>query len=138
MWEISRLSISTMAHSLSRSSRRSVMQTVDERPETIHLYVVREEEPRPSFFPIVLSVISSLCLGSCWYCFPLSAAGARSCYSRSGCLPPFESLYHISTHHSNRSENLSGNDRPWRFDDYQRLYYFPDTSEGNDYWERCS
>ena len=26
------------------------MQTVDEKPETIHLYVVREEDPKPSVF----------------------------------------------------------------------------------------
>ena len=34
------------------------MQTVDEQPETIHLYVVREKEPTPSVFPIVLSALS--------------------------------------------------------------------------------
>src|SRR6266566_9176837 len=34
------------------------MQTVDERPETIHLYVVREKEPTPSVLPIVLSALS--------------------------------------------------------------------------------
>lgn len=41
------------------------MQTVDEtpdvigeKPETIHLYVVREEIPRPSPFPIILSVLA--------------------------------------------------------------------------------
>jgi hypothetical protein len=33
------------------------MQTVDEKPETIHLYVVREEEPKPSLLPIFLSTI---------------------------------------------------------------------------------
>jgi hypothetical protein len=31
------------------------MQTVDEKPETIHLYVVREEIPKPSLFPVLLS-----------------------------------------------------------------------------------
>ena len=36
------------------------MQTVDEKPETIHLYVVREEEPKPSVLPIVLSAFCSL------------------------------------------------------------------------------
>jgi hypothetical protein len=34
------------------------MQIVDEKPETIHLYVVREEEPKPSLLPIVLSVVA--------------------------------------------------------------------------------
>jgi hypothetical protein len=34
------------------------MQTVDEKPETIHLYVVREKEPTPSVFPIILSALS--------------------------------------------------------------------------------
>jgi hypothetical protein len=38
------------------------MQTVDEQPETIHLYVVREEEPKPSVFPIVLSALSLVVL----------------------------------------------------------------------------
>jgi hypothetical protein len=34
------------------------MQTVDEKPETIHLYVVREKEPTLSVLPIVLSALS--------------------------------------------------------------------------------
>jgi hypothetical protein len=38
------------------------MQTVDEKPETIHLYVVREVEPRPSLVPIVLSLFALLLL----------------------------------------------------------------------------
>jgi hypothetical protein len=38
------------------------MQTVDEQPETIHLYVVREKEPKPSVFPIVLSALSLVVL----------------------------------------------------------------------------
>jgi len=36
------------------------MQTVDEQPETIHLYLVRENEPNPSFVPIVLSALALL------------------------------------------------------------------------------
>lgn len=39
------------------------MQTMDEEPlETIHLYVVREKELRPSLFPIFLSVFALLLL----------------------------------------------------------------------------
>lgn len=38
------------------------MQTVDEKPETIHLYVVREADIRPSLYPIVLSVLALLTL----------------------------------------------------------------------------
>jgi hypothetical protein len=38
------------------------MQTVDEQPETIHVYVVREREPKPSIFPIVLSALSLIVL----------------------------------------------------------------------------
>ena len=34
------------------------MQTVDEKPETLHIYVVREEIPRPPLFPIALSVLA--------------------------------------------------------------------------------
>jgi hypothetical protein len=34
------------------------MQTVDEELETIHVYVVREEAPRPSLFPIFLSAVA--------------------------------------------------------------------------------
>jgi hypothetical protein len=34
------------------------MQTVDDKPETIHLYVVREEAPKPSLLPIFLSVVA--------------------------------------------------------------------------------
>ena len=38
------------------------MQTVDEQLETLHIYVVREEAPKPQFFPIVLSVSALLVL----------------------------------------------------------------------------
>jgi hypothetical protein len=38
------------------------MQTVDEQPETIHLYVVRDEAPKPQLFPIVLSVVALVTL----------------------------------------------------------------------------
>ncbi len=34
------------------------MQTVDQQPETIHLYVVREAAPKPSLLPIFLSVFA--------------------------------------------------------------------------------
>jgi Baseplate J-like protein len=34
------------------------MQRVDEQPETIHLYVVREAAPKPSLLPIFLSVVA--------------------------------------------------------------------------------
>jgi hypothetical protein len=38
------------------------MQTVDDKPETIHLYVVREAEPKPPVFPIILSALSLIVL----------------------------------------------------------------------------
>jgi hypothetical protein len=38
------------------------MQTVDEQLETLHIYIVREEAPKPQFFPIVLSVLALLVL----------------------------------------------------------------------------
>src|SRR6516165_6495521 len=34
------------------------MQTVDEKPETLHIYVVRDEAPKPQLFPIVLSLLA--------------------------------------------------------------------------------
>ena len=34
------------------------MLHVDDRPETIHLYVVREEAPKPQLVPIFLSVVA--------------------------------------------------------------------------------
>jgi hypothetical protein len=34
------------------------MQSIDEQPETIHVYVVREAVPRPSLLPIILSLSS--------------------------------------------------------------------------------
>lgn len=42
------------------------MQTVDEKPETIHVYVVRDEVPKPSLFPIFLSTLAlSLLVNLC-------------------------------------------------------------------------
>jgi hypothetical protein len=38
------------------------MQTVDEQPETIHLYVIREEAPKPQLFPIFFSALVLLIL----------------------------------------------------------------------------
>ena len=61
------------------------MQTVDEKPETIHLYVVREEAPNPPLFPIFLSVLALCILVALLCSSPLSAAGDASCYSRPGC-----------------------------------------------------
>ena len=46
------------------------MQTVDEKPETIHLYVVREEEPRPPFHPIILSVVALFLVAVVSIAFP--------------------------------------------------------------------
>ncbi len=34
------------------------MFRVDEQPETLHIYVVREEAPKPQFFPIFFSVLA--------------------------------------------------------------------------------
>lgn len=34
------------------------MQTVDEQPETIHVYVVREVAPKPPLLPLILSVVA--------------------------------------------------------------------------------
>jgi hypothetical protein len=34
------------------------MQTIDEKPETIHLYIVREEALKPQLFPLVFSVLA--------------------------------------------------------------------------------
>ena len=45
------------------------MQALDDRPETIHLYVVREE-PRPQFYPVVLSVLALFVLMVCGVAFP--------------------------------------------------------------------
>ncbi len=38
------------------------MQTVDEQPETIHLYVVRDADNRPPIYPIVLSALALVTL----------------------------------------------------------------------------
>jgi hypothetical protein len=34
------------------------MQTIDDQPETIHLYVIREADMRPSMLPIILSLLA--------------------------------------------------------------------------------
>lgn len=46
------------------------MQTVDEKPETIHLYVVREELPKPQLLPIILSVLTLSILVAICTLFP--------------------------------------------------------------------
>jgi Baseplate J-like protein len=40
------------------------MFNVDDRPETLHVYVVREEAPRPQLFPILLSSFALLVLAA--------------------------------------------------------------------------
>jgi hypothetical protein len=54
------------------------MQTVDEKPETIHLYVVREEAPKPSFAPIVLSVLALLLVAVVSVAFPYQQPVTRA------------------------------------------------------------
>ena len=46
------------------------MQTVDEKPETIHLCVVREELPQPQILPIILSVLAFSVLVAVCTLFP--------------------------------------------------------------------
>jgi hypothetical protein len=46
------------------------MYTLDEKPETIHLYVVREETPRPQLFPIIISSLALLVLAALCTLFP--------------------------------------------------------------------
>jgi hypothetical protein len=46
------------------------MQTVDEKPETIHLYVVRETAPKLSPLPIVLSALTLLLVMAVSVVFP--------------------------------------------------------------------
>jgi Baseplate J-like protein len=46
------------------------MLNVDDQPETIHLYVVREEAPRPRLFPIFLSILALLVLAALCTLFP--------------------------------------------------------------------
>ena len=53
------------------------MHSVDEQPETIHLYVVREKEPRPSLFPIFFSVVALSLLIMISVLFPYQQPVAR-------------------------------------------------------------
>ena len=103
------------------------MQTLDEKPETIHLYVVREKEPKPSDF-------THRPLGSLFDCSfgllcfnPLPAAGSTNCYSCSGCPSPYQMFRH-EVDYSDRRKNLSGHNSSWNTDDHQRLYHFSDAS----------
>src|SRR5258708_18749953 len=50
-----------MEHSLNCNSRRMPMYQVEEPLETVHLYVVREEQPRPFF--LLPFVVALLCVG---------------------------------------------------------------------------
>src|SRR5436853_4713466 len=64
------LCTSTMEHSSSPNSRREHMQAVDDEKETIHLYVVREEKPRPSLVPVLFSVVVLFLLMAIGVLFP--------------------------------------------------------------------
>ena len=54
------------------------MQAVDEEPETIHLYVVRENEPKPSVFPFILSALSLIVLVVFWVLVPYEQPATRA------------------------------------------------------------
>ncbi len=66
------------------------MQTVDEQPETIHLYVVREEEPKPSVFPIVLSALSLVVLFAFCVLVPYQQPVTRAVIRVPAVLLPFQ------------------------------------------------
>jgi hypothetical protein len=68
------------------------MQTVDEQPETIHLYVVREEEPKPSVFPIVLSALSLVVLFTFCALIPYQQPVTRAVIRVPAVLLPLQTL----------------------------------------------
>src|SRR5438270_3621005 len=53
------------------------MQAVDDEKETIHLYVVREEEPRPSLVPLIFSVFILTALVAIGVLFPYQQPEVR-------------------------------------------------------------
>ena len=104
------------------------MQTVDEKPETIHLYVVREETPKPPVFPILLSVLTlSLLLIYCVLA-PYRQPELRVVIRVPAVFLPIQNFRISVADYSNRKKDLSGNLRSWTIDDYQRLDYLANDS----------
>src|SRR6266436_9794519 len=63
----------------------------------------RKLVPRVAYYPLSCgSLFPRIALCS----FSLSAAGRTTCHSTSGCLPPCEIIYVLSSHHSNRNKSL--------------------------------
>jgi hypothetical protein len=54
------------------------MLHVDDQPETLHIYVVRDEAPKPQFFPIVLSVLALASIVALSVAFPYQQPVTRS------------------------------------------------------------
>ena len=106
------------------------MQTVDEKPETIHLYVVREEAPKPSassYFPAQhcsLFARDPLCfllrINSRKYEKPFVFRLSSSRYN----------IYAQQSDHPNRYKNISGNNSAWNIDNNEWFCHFPELPQG--------
>jgi hypothetical protein len=68
------------------------MYQMDEKPETIHLYVVREEPPRPAFVPIILSVVTLSFLLAIGFLTPYQQPVVRTAIRTSAVLLPLKTF----------------------------------------------
>jgi hypothetical protein len=68
------------------------MQRVDEQPETIHLYVVREEAPRPPLLPIFLSLLALASLVALSIAVPYEQPVTRAVIRVPAVLLPLQTL----------------------------------------------
>ena len=96
------------------------MQTVDEQPETIHLYVVREEAPKPQLFPIVFSVLALLVLVALAVVVPYQQPVTRAVIRVPAVLAT-EDIYGQGCCYSNWSRTYPSHRRARRADDHQWL-----------------
>jgi hypothetical protein len=67
------------------------MRVMKDKPETVHIYVVREEE-RPSLLPIFLSVIALLALVVVCTLFPYQQPEIREAIRVPAVLPPLQTF----------------------------------------------
>ena len=97
------------------------MQTVDEKPETIHLYVVREKEPTPSVLPIVLSALSLIVLLVFCVLIPYQQPVTRAVIRVPAVLLPMRTFTRNRRYYSDRRKSLSSHNCARHPDDHERV-----------------
>lgn len=96
-------------------------QVEDEPVETIHLYVVREGQLRPSLIPVLMSILALSLVIAVGVLVPPPAAGTARLPPCSGCPPALDRFHHYRCGHADWGTDLPRYQSHRSVDHHERL-----------------